>query len=490
MENQEIDYKKILSLILRKRWLFVGTALLIMSISVIVSYLLPKVYESKSTVFIEKNVISELVRGIAITPSMEQTLRVIRVAMTSRPLLEKVINELDMLKGKGPNELPDLLEDINKQINVTVNNDNSMFIISYRNSDPRLARDFVNTLVRFYIEQNVSSKREESYGAIQFMSEQAETVKKKIEVLDKEINQYKAQQGGVINVDEPRLFTEINAAQQRLHEVQLRRRQLEGLKPITRREADPLNNQLLTLQRRQDELRSQFNENYPELLRIKGEIESLQKQIKSRPSNTSTFSDPVEVSRIESELNALKISEQTLSHSIATNQNLLKRIPSAKAGLEQIEAELRTQKTLYDQLLSRQGQSEVSKQIEVQDKTTTYRIVEPAIIPIKPVKPNRVKIMLFGLIAGVAGGVGILIGIDFLDKSIKSVDAIKSLGLQILAVVPQIPDLERELKLQKRNRIFSAFSLLYFGMVLIIIVLEAAGLPYIDKLIFRMTSSF
>lgn len=490
MDNQEFDYKSILQIILKKRWTFVGIALLISTLSVLISYLLPKVYESKSTVFIEKNVISELVKGIAITPSMEQTLRVLKVAMTSRPILEKVINELDMLKGKGPNELPALLETINKNIKVNVNNDNSMFIISYQNNDPRIARDFVNTLVRSYIEQNVSSKRDESYGAIQFMSEQAETVRKKIEAIDKEINQYKVQQGGVINVDEPRLFTEINSAQQRLHEVQLRRRQLEGLKPITRRESDPLNNQLQTLQRRHDELKSQFNDNYPELIRIRGEIESLQKQMNSRPHNSAALADPVEISRIEAELNALKISEQTLSRTIAINQNLLKRIPSSKAGLEQMEAELRNQKALYEQLLSRQGQSEVSKQIEVQDKTTTYRIVEPAIISVKPVKPNRLKIMLMGIIAGIGGGIGLLFGLDFLDKSIKSVDTVKSLGLQILAVVPQIPDVQTEMKTQRKNRLLTVVASLYFGLILIVIGMEAAGVTYMDMVFSRITTGF
>lgn len=490
MENQNIDYNGIIRLVIKKRWVFVSTALSIMTISVIISYLLPKIYESKSTVFIEKNVISELVKGIAVTPSMEQTLRVLKVAMTSRPLLEKVINELDMIKGKGPNELPELLELINKNITVTVNRDNTMFIISYLDKDPRLARDFVNTLVKSYIEQNVSSKRDESYGAIKFMTEQSDAVRKKIEAIDKEINQYKVQQGGVINIDESRLFTEINADQTRLHEVQLRRRQLEGLKPVTRRESDPLNNQLITLQRRYDELRSQFNENYPELIRIRGEIEVLQKQIKTRPQNSPSLIDPVEIARIEAELNALKISEQTLARSISINQNLLKRIPSAKANLEQMEAERRNQKALYDQLLSRQGQSEVSKQIEVQDKTTTYRIAEPAIIPIKPVKPNRIRIMLLGLIAGIGGGIGLLLGIDFLDKSIKNVDSVKLLGLQILAIVPQIPDHEKEMRTQRKNRILTVISSSYLGIILFVIAMEAAGLPYMDKVFALITSGF
>lgn len=493
MENQGFDYKSILTLILRKRWLFVTTALIIITVSVIISYSLPKLYESKCTVFIEKNVIGELIKGMAVTPSMDQTqtIRVLKVSMTSRPLLEKVIKELDMISGNNSDAaINDTLARINKNLSVSVSNENNMFVISYRDKNPRKARDFANTLVRSYIEQNVSSKREESYGAIKFFSEQGDEVKKKIELMDKEIAQYRSQQGGVINIDEARLFSEINAAQQRLHEVQLRIRQLDGIKPVTRREADPLNAQLTALQKRRDELSNQFNDNYPELIRVKGEIDSLKAQIKSRPASLSGTPDPVEVSRIEAELNALRITEKTLGRSIASNQAILSRIPSAKAGLEQLEVERRNQKALYDQILSRQGQSEVSKQIEVQDKTTTYRIVEPAILSTHPVSPNRLRIMLLGIVAGIAAGIGVLISLDLIDNSIKSVDTLKSYGFMVLAVVPQIPDKQKELKINQRDRRLSILSGIYLSLMLGIIALEAAGFPYLDMIFARILSIF
>jgi succinoglycan biosynthesis transport protein ExoP len=153
-----------------------------------------------------------------------------------------------------------------------------------------------------------------------------------------------------------------------------------------------------------------------------------------------------------------------------------------------MEAERRNQKALYDQLLSRQGQSEVSKQIEVQDKTTTYRIVEPAIISVKPVKPNRLKLMLLGFIAGIAGGFGLIFGLDFVDKSIKSVDTVKSLGLQILAVVPLIPDVDNDMKLQKRNRVLTVVASCYLSLILLVIAMEVVGLPYMDKFFSKFTS--
>lgn len=490
MHNNEFDFRKLLDLLLRRKRLFILVALVIMTAGVVYSYSVPKKYEARSTVFIEKNVISDLVKGIAVTPSMEQTIQVLTYALTSRTILLKVINELDMNLNKNSDaEIEALISKVYKNIRVHVK-DNNLFTITYRDENPRIARDFINTLVNTYVEENLSSKREESFGAIEFLSDQIVTVKEKLDKADEELNKFKAQQGGVVNIDEAKLFEEINSAEQKLQDIQLRRRHLEGLKPVTRRETDPLQVQLIALQKRQDELKNQFNENYPELIRIRGEIESLKQQIIKRPPIGAGQPDPQEVAKIEAELSALKLTEASLRSYISKNQALLRQIPTVKAELEKKDVDKRKQKELYDQLLARKGQSEVSKQMEVQDKTTTFRIVDPAVLPIRPVSPDRVRIILMGIVAGIVGGFGILIGLEQLTNNIKSADSLKSFGLPVLAVIPRIPDAEKEIKCQKRDRTIYLAASCYFMFILSFLVIEMLNLQYVDKLMIRMNQLF
>jgi succinoglycan biosynthesis transport protein ExoP len=60
------------------------------------------------------------------------------------------------------------------------------------------------------------------------------------------------------------------------------------------------------------------------------------------------------------------------------------------------------------------------------------------VLPTIPVSPNRVLILLLGIVVGIAGGFGIVFLLDYLDPSVKSVDVLKSLGVTILAVIPHI----------------------------------------------------
>jgi polysaccharide biosynthesis transport protein len=483
MHSTEYEYKKYLQLIIRRKVLFAMLALLIMTCMFILSYALPRKYEATSTVFIEKNVISELVKGITVTPSMEDSIRVLTYAITSRTILSKVVDSLDMnVSGKNTADTDAIITRLQRNTTVKVK-DKDLFTISFTDKDPRMAKDFVNTLIRIYIEQSTSSKRGESYGATQFLSEQIDTFRTKMEQAEARANEYKRDNGGIIGIDEGKLFEEINVAQQKLYDLELRRRQLEGMRQFTRKTSDPLQVKLASLQKRLDELRVEYTDNYPEVTRVKSDIETVREQMKVRSGGGYQHLEPQELEKIESEVAALKASESSLRRYIATNQGLLRRLPTAKAGLEKLEMERNNQKNIYDQLYARHGQSEVSKQMEVQDKSTTFRIVDAATLPKKPVSPNRLKIMLMGILGGIAGSFVALLLLDQIDSTVKDVDFVKGLGVPVLAVISRIHN-QRDVDRQHRRtvRLLSVAGI-YLLLLLCFPVMELMGLTYMDNLL-------
>ncbi len=481
-QNNEFDYKRYLLLLIKRQRLFIVCSLIIMTVGICVIYAMPRKYESTSTVFIEKNIINELVKGIAVSPSMDETIKVLTYAITSRTLLMRVVDNLDMnLKKRSEAEMEYFIKELQKNTVVKVK-DKNLFIISYKDRNPRLARDYINTLVRLYIEENTSSKRDESYDATKFLSEQIDTFRKKMEDAESTVNQYKMQRGGVISIDEGKLFQEINTAQQKVYDLELRRRQLEGMRQSTRKAGDPMQIRLLGMQKRLEELRTQYTDHYPEIVRLKGEIDEVQVQMRLKKGDDFSPLDPQELSKIESEIAAIKISEDGLKRYITTNKNLLQSIPSAKAGLEKLELEQKNQKNIYDQLFSRHSQSEVSKQMEVQDKTTTFRIVDPAVMPIKPSSPNRQKLLPMMMLVGIGGSFGLLVLLDLLNKTLKNVDDLKALKVPILAIIPKIQDPLALLKEQKRNRRYYLLGGAYLMVLLCLVGAELAGLSPVDRM--------
>jgi hypothetical protein len=68
-----------------------------------------------------------------------------------------------------------------------------------------------------------------------------------------------------------------------------------------------------------------------------------------------------------------------------------------------------------------------------------FTLVDPARLPEKPVSPNRLAIMLIGLLLGIGGGIGSASLREFADQSARSPEELaRATGLPVLAVIPTI----------------------------------------------------
>jgi len=485
MASSEFDYKKYLNLAKKNKVLCIVTALTVMTVITVVSYLLPNKFEARSTVFIEKSVISELLKGLTFTPSAEDKIKVLSYALNSRTLISKVLDELDLKKGSEA-EQEKQIKQMQDNTQIKIKDKEGLFVISFQDRSPKIARDYVNALVRRYIDENTSSKRQESYGATQFVSEQLSAFKEKLDKSEEAANAFKSGSGSIASMDPSLLLKDINDSQQRLDDLRIRQTQLEtvlaGLSKVSSAQSN-----MPALQKKLQELQLQYTDNYPEIQRVKEDIRALDEQLKSGQGVAKPVDSP-EYAKLASELRALRQAETNLSNNIARNRGLLHSIPAARATLESLEREKSSQKTLYESMLARQGQSEVSKQMEVQDKSTVFRIVDPAVLPFKPVSPDRVKIILMGILAGIGGGLGLIVLKDQMDSTIKNVDMARHFGFPVLAVIPRIEDPLKLVKQAKRDRKIYIAAALYFSMILAVLAVEVAGNNVISKFVGRLTS--
>ena len=515
MDKKEFDIKYYLRLILQRRHLFIITSMIIMGIIIIFAYIKPKVYEASCTMLIERNVINKLIKGIAVTPSMEERINVLSYAMKNRSLLSKVIRKVNFdVDMNDPVKLEDLIERLQENTSIRVKK-KDMFVVSYRDRDPKRARDFVNTLVNMYVEENLSAKRNEAYGANRFLKEQIQFFKDKIDRAEEKIIDFRKKHDILLATTERDVVAEIKALQEKLNDLMLKREtilakrrqikaQLSKEKPYTvaifgSSNTQNLSNRLLQMQARLNELLLKYTQNYPEVVRLKAEIEALSQQLKKDKKDESTYPTPgkgtsemstinplyqqlkEELAKTEYEMSSVYTQINHYKKLIQLKRNYLMKMPAERKKLADLERERDTYKEIYEKLVFRLGQSEVSKQMEVQDKSESFNIVEPAILPAKPVSPNRKLLILFAIFAGFSGGIALLIGLDYMDSSIRSVDAVKELGIPVLAVIPSI---ENPLEIRKRKRrdllVFSLFGV-YMLFVLGLFTIELLQLNYIDK---------
>jgi len=453
--SQLLTYWQVL---VRRRKMFMLAAMGITAILVVVIYSLPKKYKADSTVFIEKNVINNLVQGLAITPDADERIRVLHYAMTSRTLLEKVVQSLEPeLLPKAGYDKQAFISDLVRRTEVSVRNGN-LFTVSIVDTNPFFARDYVNTLVNKYLEENLSLNRDETYGANRFLDEQVALFKRKLDKAEDAIIQFRKQQGIYAGADEAAVLEEIKGLKDKLDKVGLdissmRARRQQVLKELAHVPAK-ISVYSERQASRQDEivtrlrqLQAIYTENYPEVVRLRAELKALKRQGGGKDSGTVsslTAINPVykDLSQkkvdIESDLGALEDNQKHLQKMLESREKELREIPENKKQLTRLVQERDSLRKVYEQLLGRVGQAEVSKQMEIGNKTTTYRVVDPALLPHKPISPDIKKLLLLVLAAGIAGGYAIIYLLDSLSPAVRSLADVDSLGLPVIGIIPRI----------------------------------------------------
>ncbi len=93
----------------------------------------------------------------------------------------------------------------------------------------------------------------------------------------------------------------------------------------------------------------------------------------------------------------------------------------------------------YDDLMRKVMEAKVSQGLEKEQKGERFTIIDPARLPEQPYKPNRLAIILIGLVLALGAGAGSGALMEFSDSSVRSAEALTMLtSFPVLASIPEI----------------------------------------------------
>jgi len=505
-QTNDFNIQMYWGMILKKKYIALTVALAVLSIFTWGSFIWPKTYEASSTVLIEKSsIIDPLISGVGISGGIEDRLSNLKDNITSRSLLERVVNKLNIAdNAKNQAQIEALITKIRTNLNITAqrapesgNGGINLFRVSYRGDNPMVVRDTVNILVSEYIEDNLGSRRSDVYGAYEFIQSQLLEYKGKLEESDRAVREFRERNPRMVPQSEPTVLGRLESFQTSRIEAEIRlkellrkkdnlHKQLSDEKELTvafvTREGSPqarlhhLNSQLMLLM-------TNYTDNYPEVIKVKSEIEELKKQIaQAKDSRTeesgseTTAMNPIyqqlkeEMSRTDAEIESLRARAGELSRQQQEAQGILGRMPKEQEEWSKLQRDRNVFQNIYDDLLQKLENARVSKDLEVSNKTGSFKIIDTAILPTLPVQPNRVIMILLGLLFGSLSGIGVGVGLEYLKPSFKDVGSIETLlRVPVLATIPQITTEEDKLSARERDRrviIATAAYLFIIGLLL------------------------
>lgn len=477
------DLRRYITLLLTNIRVICGIVIVSSVTAFILSYALPKQYRAESTVSIEQNIVSDLVKGIAVTPSAESKMRLLHVYLLSRNILEKVAAALDMdLDATTHAQKEALIQSLRGRILITHDVNRGLFTISFSDRSPVLARDFVNTMTRLYIEESTAEKRKESYDATAFLNEQIGVFQKRIEDAQVAIDAFKSQKGMYLGMNEQLLRQQITTLEQRLEELRIRKNEWTAKLNLLS-DKSILIEQLRTKELALQSARANYTERHPAVRRLVLDIQGLRDLIAKTGDGADEPVFSPEYQKAKVELHSIAEMEANLNATLTGNIKDLEELPAIRTQLAELEQRKANEMRIYEQLVARFGQSEVSKQMELQDKAISFRVIDAAVTPTIHISPRRYLFMIGGVMFGFALAGAFVLGNDILRGKIRSVYDLHSHSLPVLVKLPNTAPPEGVARKKRHTAILTGLTACLIVFICAAAVIEFMNLPHIEKAI-------
>lgn len=215
---------------------------------------------------------------------------------------------------------------------------------------------------------------------------------------------------------------------------------------------------------------------------------SSKKVVSQRPENPAYINLQAQLNSVTSSLEALRNTRGDIKRRLQGYATRLERGPEIEPEYLVLTRDRDTSGQKYQEIRSRLLEAKVSEGLEVQRKGERFSLIDPPSLPEKPHKPNRLAIVLLGVILAVGGGVGVGVAAESFDHSIRSPDQLVVLTQQFpLAVIPFMPNEEDVFEVRLRRRVVQTAGV---GVVATAIVIVHVFVIPLDVLWFAALRRF
>lgn len=419
-----IDYVKT---IFRRKWFIIIPTVIGLVGGLISGNVLPKVYESSTLILIEEGrIINPLIQGIAVSTSIAQRTAVLREQIVGWDRLLQLIKTLNLAKDvRTQLQFEELVKKLRKNIYVELRGTNIVRILD-RSKDPADAQNIVKTITEIFISENLRQQNRETDDAISFINDQLALYQKKLKE------------------------SEIAAMSDQLNKLMIDSTPKHPLVVELRKKIESAQTEMA---------QGNYNVNASQVAGSDTELKELKEELKQMKEDITTKT----VASDETGTNRMKIAT-------TTNENLYKLLLLDK--LSQVEArDADVTKKLYNTLLERLETAKITQRLEASKEGTRYTVLDPARLPLKPIKPNKLVVLFMGAFMGASAGIGLVFLAELFDHSFLGVDEAKVfLELPVLGAISKIIT-EGDLKAQKlRNARITSISIATTVVLLIVII--------------------
>jgi len=483
------DYIAILK---RRRLLLLFILPASLLLAVFIAFVLPATYRSSATILLEESSIPEELVKTSVTQYADQQIELVQRRVLTVDNILPIIQEIDpypdeknlSARDKAAKVIADTSIERVDPITLEVLLVSNAFSIHYQNTDPGRAANIAQRLADMFLSYNRKTRTERAEETYAFLLEQSNGLEKAIAAEEQRISEFKARHGDALPESQFRNQAAAERAASDLQDIETRIRAAEERKALLSVQLSKINpnlsttagnwrTDLATLQGQLADARMKYTPDHPDVKRLQRQIEALSAQAGSQGGAAAVAADNPEYLSVQSQLDAAQREITALQRAAGQMRGQIYTYESGMAAAPAVErdyAELtRARDVLRTQYLDLQGrlrEADISRSLEGEQRGDRFSQIRAPSEPTKPYSPNRLGIILLGLVLGGALAVGLAALAESSDPSVRSGRDLQAISsIPVIAAVPVMTNaIERR---KERNFWFSYATALLVATALV-----------------------
>ncbi len=328
----------------------------------------------------------------------------------------------------------------------TANRETRLIEVQYTHEDPQVAAKIVNAIGDAYVLQNLEQKIQMNASAGDFLQKRVAELQSGIRLGEERLINY-SKNNQIVSLDAGQntvvqRFTDLSmklgqAENDRINAQTAHQAALQNqMRSATAESKDPqvvgLEARLGDLRQKLAQLKTEYTDDWFEVVQTKKQIESVENQLLSIRKRASD----IQIATLEERLNESVARERELRSSFEQQRGEVIRQNEASINYRIIQQEIATNKTLLDGLLQRSRENDVI----LNGMPNNVLVADRAAVPDGAAGPERMRNVLLAFLVSLLVGGGLAFMLDWLNDSVHNSDTIESdLGLPLLAAIPFAP---------------------------------------------------
>jgi len=514
----EMSIADYIAILKHRAVLVVISIVVIFGVSVLVAMSIPPVYESSGTILVESQQISPDLVAANNNTFADERIEVIRQRVMTREHLEGIINKYNLFSSQSRQlTLTEKIDEMRNAITVSLvsaavkgrGEVTIAFRLGFEHKQPEVAKEVANELVTLFLNENIKQRTERASETTEFLTQEADKLRVELETLENRLADFKQAHSNALPEHQELRMNMLSRAETELKEVdrdykaareEMRFNELEvsaasagvATKPGAGAAADSPQD-LPSLKAEYTRLLSLYTPAHPDVRAVKRKIDALEAVKGSDTGGVTAVSMDVakaqaRVAASSARIKSLADQKNEILRKIEAYEAQILETPQVERGLVTLMRDHDNARKKYEEIRTKEMGAKISESLEQENKAERFVLLEAPLLPEKPVKPNRKKVVAMGFVLAPVGTGALVMLLEMMNQRVRGAKALASvLGKRVLGTIPYI---HTRAEIARRKKLRNLAILL--GVVLIAIVLVIVHFLYmpLDLLLFKALARF